>query len=128
MEEVRNLSEVRRPRGYLVFVPGFPTALVAIVAIGNIWASCDVGVNAQANAGFLMYIASPLIWFATTVSWAVLYGVIARFNRRAALIVGTVFNLWFLWFLIAYFGADGTYPDPICPGNVPPWWPNFIPI
>jgi hypothetical protein len=106
---------------------GVPTTLIAIVAMGHIWSSCDVGVNNSANALALMMVA-PVIWFAAAVAWAVVYGVIGRFHRRAAMVVAAAVNVWFLWFLIAHFGADATYPDPICPGNVPPWWPGFIPI
>ncbi|WP_406168408.1 hypothetical protein [Streptomyces sp. NBC_00996] len=105
---------------------GIPTSLIAIFVVGRIWTSCDVGVNASANSLFLLFVA-PFIWIAGTVAWVLLYGAIGRFRRGAAVAVGTVFNLWLLWFVVTGVGAMGSYPYAVCPGNVPPWWPGFIP-
>lgn len=100
-------------------------ALVSTVAIGNAWAACDVG-NGPAD-GMTLLLLGPLIWVAAAVPWALLRGTLGRRHRGAALVVGLVFTLWFTWFLVTWLGMPDSYPAPSCPGNVPPWWPGFIP-
>jgi hypothetical protein len=106
---------------------GIPTTLVAIIAIGNIWSACDVGVNASADSFSLAVIAPP-VWILTVFFWTLIYGWLGRYNRKMAAAFGMAFNLWLLWFLVARIGTLGSYPDPACPGDVPPWWPDFIPM
>ncbi|SNX55968.1 hypothetical protein SAMN06272735_0405 [Streptomyces sp. TLI_55] len=40
---------------------------------------------------------------------------------------GAAANAMTLLFLMTWLGMPDSYPDPLCPGNVPPWWPGFIP-
>lgn len=101
-------------------------AVVTIVAIGSVWAACDVGGNAAANGTALLFLA-PLIWIAAAVPWVVLQGTVGRRHHTTALMAGLVLTLWFTWFLVTWLGMPDSYPDPLCPGNVPPWWPSFIP-
>ncbi|MFI6544813.1 hypothetical protein ACIBO9_16385 [Streptomyces prunicolor] len=102
------------------------TAVVTVAAIGRAWSACDIGVNAGANSATLLFLA-PLIWIAAAVPWVILHGTLGRRHRRTALIAGLVFALWLAWFLVTWLGMPDSYPDPFCPGNVPPWWPSFIP-
>ncbi|GAA5022663.1 hypothetical protein GCM10023335_54730 [Streptomyces siamensis] len=102
------------------------TAVVTIAAIGRAWAACDIGVNAAANSMTLLFLA-PLIWIATTVPWVILHSTLGRRHRRTARMAGLIFTLWFTWFLVTWLGMPDSYPAPFCPGNVPPWWPSFIP-
>ncbi|MEV0472873.1 hypothetical protein [Streptomyces prunicolor] len=102
------------------------TAVVTVAAIGRAWAACDIGVNAGANSATLLFLA-PLIWIAAAVPWVILHGTLGRRHRRTALLAGLVFALWFTWFLVTWLGMPDSYPDPFCPGNVPPWWPGFVP-
>ena len=102
------------------------TAAVTIAAIGRAWAACDIGVNAGAYSATLLFLA-PLIWIAAAVPWVILHGTLGRRHRRAALMAGLIFALWFTWFLVTWLGMPDSYPDPFCPGNVPPWWPSFVP-
>ncbi|MFD9121749.1 hypothetical protein [Streptomyces bottropensis] len=44
-----------------------------------------------------------------------------------SLTVGLVLALVSGWFLVTRLGMPDGYPDPVCPGNVPPRWPGFIP-
>ncbi|WP_328685957.1 hypothetical protein [Streptomyces sp. NBC_00343] len=111
--------------GFGVLFGGLTTA-VTIAAIGRAWATCDVGVNAGANGLTLLFLAPP-IWIATTVPWVILHSTLGRRHRRAALMTGLILTLWFSWFLVTWLGMPDSYPDPYCPGNVPPWWPGFIP-
>lgn len=74
----------------------------------------------------LLFLA-PLIWIAAAVPWVVLHGTLGRRHRGSALTAGLVVTVWFTWFVVTWIGIVDSYPDPQCPGNVPPWWPSFIP-
>lgn len=102
------------------------TSVVSVVAIGRAWAACDVGVNAAANSLTLLLLA-PLIWVATAIPWVVLHGTLGRRHRRAALVAGLAFTVWFTWFLVTWLGMPDSYPSPWCTDNVPPWWPSYLP-
>ncbi|WP_254390264.1 hypothetical protein [Streptomyces sp. AC550_RSS872] len=102
------------------------TAVVSVAAVGRAWAACDIGANAAANSMTLLFLA-PLIWIAAAVPWVILHKTLGRRHRRTALITGLIFTLWFTWFLVTWLGIPESYPAPLCPGNVPPWWPSFIP-
>lgn len=99
---------------------------VSVTAIGRVWAACDVGVNAAADTMSLLLLL-PLAWITAAVPWVVLYGTLGRRRRGAALTAGLVVTVWFTWFLVTWLGVADPYPDPRCPGNVPPWWPGFVP-
>ncbi|MFC9112018.1 MULTISPECIES: hypothetical protein [Streptomyces] len=49
-----------------------------------------------------------------------------RRSRGAALTAGVLFTLSFTWFVVTWLGMPD-YPAPYCPGNVPSWWPAFLP-
>ena len=100
--------------------------MASVAAVGRAWAACDIGVNAAANSLSLLFL-TPLIWLTAAVPWVILYGTLGRRHRSAALGVGLVFTLWFAWFLVTWLGMPDVYPAPSCPGNVPPWWPSFLP-
>lgn len=110
----------------LGFVFGGLTAVVSTVAIGRAWAACDIGSGAAANSITLLFLA-PLIWIAAAAPWVILYGTLGKRHRRTALTTGLVFTLWFAWFLVTWLGVPDSYPVPLCPANVPPWWPSFVP-
>ncbi|MEU1439277.1 hypothetical protein ABZ438_35120 [Streptomyces sp. NPDC005786] len=94
--------------------------------IGRAWAACDVGGSAAANGMALLFLL-PLIWVAVAVPWVVLHGTVGRRHHTAALTAGFVLTLWLSWFLVTWLGMPDSYPDPLCPDNVPPWWPSFLP-
>lgn len=114
-----------RGTGFGVLFGGL-TAVVTIAAIGRAWAACDIGVNAAANSMTLMFLA-PLIWIAAAVPWVILHSTLGKRHRSTTLAAGLIFTLWFTWFLVTWLGMPDSYPAPLCPGNVPPWWPSFIP-
>ncbi|WP_051947847.1 hypothetical protein [Streptomyces scabiei] len=101
------------------------TAVVSVAAIGRAWAACDVGSGAA--DGMTLLLLAPLVWIAAAIPWTILHGTLGRRHRWAALAAGFVFTLWFTWFLVTWLGMPDSYPDPLCPGNVPPWWPGFVP-
>jgi hypothetical protein len=95
------------------------------------YAACDVGINASANGSTLLFIGLPVMW----VLNAVVFGaVLARvsgptWRRRALGVPAALAALVFVaWLLFAWQGTPSDYPDPICPSNVPPWWPSWIPV
>lgn len=102
------------------------TTVVSLAAIERAWAACDTGVNAAANGTTLLFLA-PLIWIAAVVPWVILHSTLGRRHRRTALTAGFVIAFWFAWFLVTWLGMPDSYPAPSCPGNVPAWWPSFIP-
>lgn len=114
-------------RGMLfgVLVGGL-TSVVSIAVVGRVWAACDIGANGAADGMTLLGLA-PVVWIAAAVPWVVLHGTLGRRHPRAALAAGLVFSVWFTWFLVTWLGMADSYPAPLCPGNVPSWWPSFIP-
>ncbi|MEU0411554.1 hypothetical protein ABZ307_27560 [Streptomyces griseorubiginosus] len=102
------------------------TAVASVAVIDRAWAACDIGVGAAANS-MTPLLLTPLIWLAAAVPWVILYGTLGTRHRRAALTAGILFTLWFTWFLVTWLGMPDSYPAPLCPGNVPPWWPSLIP-
>lgn len=113
-----------RGTGFAILFGGL-TALVSTAAIGSAWAACDVG-NGVTN-GMALLLLAPLTWFAAAVPWVILHSTLGRRHRRAAHTAGLTFTLWLTWFLVTWLGMPDSYPAPLCPGNVPPWWPSFIP-
>ncbi|MGN9761918.1 transposase [Streptomyces sp. SD31] len=114
-----------RGTGFCVLVGGL-TAVVTIAAIGRAWTACDIGSSAAANGMTLLFL-TPLIWIAAAVPWVILHSTLGRRHRRTALTAGLIFTVWFTWFLVTWLGMPDSYPAPLCPDNVPPWWPSFIP-
>ncbi len=106
---------------------GGVTSVVSAVVIGRVWAACDVGVGASANS-FALVIVVPAVWVAVALSWVFVFGVAGRLHRGAAWAAGAALNTWLLWFTVVWLGILDSYPDPVCPGNVPPWWPALIPV
>lgn len=104
---------------------GALTAVVSTPAIGSAWAACDIG-NGVTNGMTLLFLA-PLIWIAAAVPWGIPHSTLGKRHRRTALTAGLIFTLWFTWFLVTSLGMPHSYPAPLCPDNVPPWWPSFIP-
>ncbi|MFF9621370.1 hypothetical protein [Streptomyces griseosporeus] len=105
---------------------GGVTGPAAVVAVGRVWAACDIGVNAAANSLTLVFLA-PLAWLAAALPWVALYGTLGRRHRALALAAGLLFSVWFAWFLVTWLGVAEGNPQSRCPGNVPPWWPDFVP-
>ncbi|MFF6783361.1 hypothetical protein [Streptomyces sp. NPDC012510] len=100
--------------------------MVSIVLVGRAWAACGIGSGTAANTMTLLFLA-PLIGLAAAVPWVILYSTLGRRHRGGTLAVGLLFTLWFIWFLVTWLGMPNDYPTPLCPGNVPPWWPGSIP-
>ncbi len=102
-----------------VLVGGVAT-VVSVPTIGRAGAACDVGSNAANSLLFL----TPLIWIVAAFPWIILHGLLGRGHRPAA---GLAWTLWFTWFVVTWLGMPDSCPAPLCPGDVPPWWPSFLP-
>jgi hypothetical protein len=108
-------------------------SLVEMAATLQSWAVCDVGINAAANSLFMTFVGLPLLFagnalVAGVTLWATGRATRSSSRRRLWMSVTPAVALIFLAF--AYWAVvitDASYPDPICPGNVPPWVPSWVP-
>lgn len=105
---------------------GIPTCLLVVAVVGNIWRSCDIGVNSAANTGALIFL-TPVVWISAVFSWWLVYGAFGRVNRASAATLGGLCNLLIIWLFVSWLGFIDSYPSPECPGGVPDWWPAFMP-
>ena len=124
-------QQARFPSGWsLGVLIGGPAAFGWLTLVAHAYATCDVGINASANAGSFL-IGLPVLWAVNTYVFAKVFAWVSgpTWRRRALGIVAGLGALAFLaWLLFAWQGTPSDYPDPICPSNVPPWWPSWIPV
>ena len=110
---------------------GGPAAYGLLTVVGHAYAACDVGINASANGFALLFIGLPVIWVVNAVVFGTVFARVSgpTWRRRALGVVAAMAALVFLaWLLFAWQGTPSGYPDPICPSNIPPWWPSWIPV
>lgn len=120
--ETRSSRSVALPMGIVM-------SLGTCWLIANIWSSCDVGVNGSANSGFLVIVYLPLAFVVFSVAAGVTHSVMAKWTN-ATVALGSAFAVEIAigWTVIAWIGIVDDYPAPFCPGNIPSWWPDFIPV
>lgn len=109
--------------------------LVPAVSVGEValalavFAACDVGINASANSFAALYLYFPVALVVNSVLVLITVLLARRLGAGSggiavsALVVVLLAGL-FLWVTAM---TPAYYPDPICPGNVPPWWPTWLP-
>lgn len=125
------MSITRRLRGAIgpgILVGGVGALGLSYLA-ARAWSTCDVGVNDAANS-FALLFELPLLWAANTAIFVIIHAALSGETRRRrvlALAAGTAAVLALGVELFAWQGTPEAYPDPICPGNIPPWWPSWIP-
>ncbi|MGA4540988.1 hypothetical protein ACPA54_13460 [Uniformispora flossi] len=125
------MSIARRLRGAVE--PGILVGGVGAFALSYLlaraWSTCDVGINDAANSLELLF-GLPCLWAVNTTMFVIVHAALSgetRGRQLLALAAGTAAVLVLGVELFAWQGTPGTYPDPICPGNIPPWWPSWIP-
>jgi high-affinity Fe2+/Pb2+ permease len=100
--------------------------------LGKVWTDCQAGDSIQRGA--LILLGSPLVILSSALVFAVSTALFGRQKPRTAAIVGLTLAvittyLWFAWIVpqavsVSFSGP----PTSTCPGNVPPWWPSWLPV
>ncbi|GAA3863219.1 hypothetical protein ACWDR2_04730 [Streptomyces sp. NPDC003631] len=100
----------------------------ASVLLSNAWHDCDIGINASANLGDLV-MASTSMAMASTLLWGLMRKVTGRRQLLLPLLMTVAAAAALLWPLMAIWHAPDGYPVSFCvPDNVPPWWPDWLPV
>ncbi|MGV9669220.1 hypothetical protein ACWDPV_01325 [Gordonia sp. NPDC003504] len=130
-------AEKGRPRlrwvigGWAVVAVAGPAVAVGVVyLLAAMWSACDVGVNATANSGGLLFFDLPFLLIVLGFAMLPSYALVSRRNVAGALAVACGLGIAVAWVYVAWrHNPGGDYPAPICPpDNVPGWWPGWIPI
>lgn len=104
-----------------------PFSLLLILLINRAWADCDVGINAAANLLWSIIVVLPVLVLIS----GVLVCLTVRFLRIRATLLAIVVAMMLLavaWIVLAIEATPSDYPAGICPGNVPPWLPEWLPL
>ncbi|MDQ8704475.1 hypothetical protein RCO28_18555 [Streptomyces sp. LHD-70] len=113
-------------RTWVWVVPGAGVVTGGLGAwlLGRAWRDCDIGINAAANS-----LPLALVFLGLTAV-AALWWWLALSRLGAAGPAGAVLgSLLLVWGVLAWLHAPAEYPAPLCPpGNVPPWWPELLPL
>jgi hypothetical protein len=104
-------------------------AVATAMLLGRMWSACDVGINAAANSMALAFFYIPVVFAVTAVFTGLVYALVQRLSGSTTLAVSStvVVSIAVVWVALALLHGDD-YPSPICTGNLPPWWPNWIPL
>ena len=108
---------------------GVGTAFVIIRILLAMWGSCDIGINAGANLGGLL-LYGPMFIVIAGLACGVAFACIDVWAPRAAAYTVTgLVALLVVWATVAWqHNPGGDYPEILCENNIPPWWPDFIPL
>ncbi|MBC9711577.1 hypothetical protein H9Y04_03205 [Streptomyces sp. TRM66268-LWL] len=119
---------IRRLGCVLAPLLGALAALCGVALVSRMWAACDVGVGAGANAGALLLLAVPL-FLVTSAGSALTVAAVGRRSGALALAGSVAVTLLAIWLFVALLHSPGDYPAPVCaPDNLPPWWPGWLPV
>ncbi|WP_327315231.1 hypothetical protein [Streptomyces sp. NBC_01235] len=119
-------SATRRVGCLLHLSAGGIAAGATVWVVANIWRSCDVG-NGSANGAVLLF-CFLMTWGVLSSIWGSIFKVLGGKSIAWAYGVAICATVGISWGLIAWIGILDSYPAPVCPGNVPPWWPDFVPV
>ncbi len=98
--------------------------------VAGAYASCDVGVNATANA-FGLVVVLPVLVIAHGAALIGAYAVTGRWVATPALRAGisalttVVVVVALSWAYLALAGLP--LQNALCPAGEPPWWPHWLP-
>lgn len=111
--------------GWVVFLA---SGIAASVLLSNAWHDCDIGINASANLGLLV-VASTSMATVSTLLWGLTRKVTGRRGLLLPLLMTVAAAATLLWPVMAVWHAPDGYPVTLCPpDNVPPWWPDWLPV
>jgi hypothetical protein len=104
-------------------------AIATALLLGRMWSACDVGINSAANSTALVFFYIPVVFAVTAVFTGLAYAVVQRLSSSTTFAVSSavVVSIAVVWVALALLHGDD-YPSPICTDNLPPWWPNWIPL
>ena len=106
---------------------GGVVAGATVWVVARIWDTCDVGVNGSANAGVPLF-CSLAMWGVFSVLWGLVLTLLGGRGAGKAYAVAIIAGVVVAWGTIAWIGVLDSYPAPVCPGNVPSWWPGLLPV
>jgi hypothetical protein len=112
---------------FLTLVFGLGGAFGLIVLTSRAWQACQVDIGGVGNGATLLFAGVPV----AVVVNVVLFNLVYRFSRMrksytamlAACVAIAIADLA----LFSWAGTPTFVPAPVCPANVPPWWPSSIP-
>jgi hypothetical protein len=127
-------KSARRQGCLVAAMVGLGIGLFIVIFLSACWDACGAGDAGGFNRGFLIVYGALAAFLTGAAFW-----IVAMLLRRlplgprliaSAAIASLVGYVLFVWWLPAspsgpFFpnGGVGT-----CPGNVPPWWPSWLPI
>jgi hypothetical protein len=108
---------------------GFPFGFAVRIVVGAAWATCGIGSEASSGTPLpllLLTLGSTLLAFAVVTVTLAVTG--PRHPVLGATVV-MVALLLLLWLVMAVVATPAGQPDPVChPGNVPYWFPDWLPV
>ncbi|WP_194838006.1 hypothetical protein [Nocardia sp. XZ_19_369] len=118
---------MRNPGPAVCVIASAGAAFGTVILLGRMWSACDVGGAGNAMVLLLLYL--PATFVVSVAVTGVVYAVTQRVSHRTSLaclaaVVAAVLIVWATLWL--FHGGD--YPTPICEDNIPPWWPDWIPL
>lgn len=118
-----------RLESFLSVVVGGSAGFGLVVMTRRAWDACQVVINDIGNGVTLLFVGVPV---AGVVNIG-LFGLVFRLSKGGkgnlmmplltAAVAITIADLA----LFSWAGTPAAAPAPICPANVPPWWPAWIP-
>ncbi|GAA1603075.1 hypothetical protein GCM10009804_69410 [Kribbella hippodromi] len=110
---------------FLAVVLGGGAAFGLVVITSRAWKTCHVDIGSVPNGLTLLFLGLPLALIVNLVLFTIVFryaGKAFLFSLIAAAIAIAIADLALFSWQGTPAGAHGT-----CPGNVPPWWPTWIP-
>jgi hypothetical protein len=116
----------KRVESFLAVVVGGGAAFGLVVITSRAWKTCHVDVAGDVPNGLtLLFLGLPLALIVNLV----LFTVVFRYSSKTFLMSFVAAAIAIAIADLALFSWQGTpaAASGICPGNVPPWWPTWLP-
>ncbi|MFC0624186.1 hypothetical protein [Kribbella deserti] len=128
---VKTMANPAKVLSFLTLVIGGGAGFGLLTLTRRAWDTCNVQINDVGNGVTLLFVGLPVAMVVNMV----LFNVVFRISQRgkaggkffkpllAALIAIAIADLA----LFSWAGTPAWLPSPLCPANVPPWWPTSLP-